>query len=113
MWGAQGFAAYCASTHAVIGLIKCMALDHGPQGIRSNAVCPGLVDTPMADAIFADTSDAERDYFRRTVPLGRFATPEEVAAAVAHLSSPDATYANGMTYRLDGGSTAGYFKPTG
>lgn len=111
VWGAQGYAAYCASKHALVGLIKCMALDHGPHGVRCNAVCPGFVETPMAEVIFAGTSPTERDYFTSTVPLGRFAKPEEVAAAVAHLSSTEASYANGMLYRLDGGSTAGYYRP--
>lgn len=111
VWGAQGYAAYCASKHAVIGLVKCMALDHGPQGIRCNAICPGFVETPMADRIFAGASQGEREFFMSTVPLGRFARPDEVAAAVAHLSSTEASYANGLVYRLDGGSTAGYYRP--
>lgn len=110
VWGAQGYAAYCASKHAVVGLVKCMALDHGPQGVRCNVVCPGFVETPMAERIFAGTSQDERDFFRSTVPLGRFAQPEEVAAAVAHLSTTEASYANGLVYRLDGGSTAGYYR---
>jgi meso-butanediol dehydrogenase / (S,S)-butanediol dehydrogenase / diacetyl reductase len=109
VWGAQGYAAYCASKHAVVGLIKCMALDHGPKGVRSNAVCPGFVETPMAQRIFADTTPEERDFFMSSVPLGRFALPEEVAAAVAHLTSAEASYTNGALYRLDGGSTAGYY----
>jgi meso-butanediol dehydrogenase / (S,S)-butanediol dehydrogenase / diacetyl reductase len=109
VWGAQGYAAYCASKHAVVGLIKCMALDHGPRGVRCNAVCPGFVETPMAQRIFADTTPAERDFFMSSVPLGRFAQPEEVAAAVAHLSCAEASYTNGALYRLDGGSTAGYY----
>jgi NAD(P)-dependent dehydrogenase (short-subunit alcohol dehydrogenase family) len=106
--GAQGFAAYCASKHAVVGLIKCMALDYGPRGVRSNAVAPGFVQTAMTDRIFADDPTA-RDFYTRTVPLGRFATPEEVAAAMLHLAGPHAAYTNGMIYRIDGGSTAGYF----
>lgn len=109
VWGAQGYAAYCASKHAVIGLVKCMALDHGPQGVRCNAVCPGFVETPMAERIFAGASPDEREFFKSTVPLGRFARPEEVAAAIAHLSSSEASYANGLVYSLDGGATAGYY----
>lgn len=108
VWGAQGYAAYCASKHAVVGLVKCMALDHGPQGIRCNAVCPGFVETPMADRIFAAAPD-ERAFFKKTVPLGRFAQPQEIADAVGHLSSSQASYANGVIYRLDGGATAGYY----
>ena len=108
--GAQGFAAYCASKHGVVGLIRCLALDHGPQGVRANAVCPGFVETPMADQIFEGTGHESRGYYATTVPLGRFTRPEEVAAAVAHLTSAEASYTNGMTYVIDGGATAGYFE---
>lgn len=107
--GAQGYGPYCATKHGVNGLIRCMALEYGPRGVRSNAVCPSFVETPMADRIFAGMSDAELDYFRKTVPLGRFARAEEVAEVVAHLTSPEAAYTNGLIYALDGGATAGYF----
>jgi meso-butanediol dehydrogenase/(S,S)-butanediol dehydrogenase/diacetyl reductase len=107
--GAKGFAAYCASKHGVNGLIKCLALDYGPKGIRSNAVSPGFVETPMTDRLFSELSEAERNFYRRSVPLGRFATPSDVANVIAFLSSDEGQYANGMIYALDGGSTAGYF----
>lgn len=108
--GASGFGAYCASKHGVIGLVRSLALDHGPAGVRSNAVCPGFVETPMADRIFADTDPEERHRWEQTVPLGRFARPDEVAAVVAHLTSDEARYTNGLVYSIDGGSTAGYFE---
>ena len=63
----------------------------------------------MAARIFADLPAGERERWQRTVPLGRFARPEEVADAVAHVTSPQASYMNGHTYLLDGGGTAGYF----
>lgn len=107
--GAQGYAAYATSKHALHGLIKCMALDYGPQGVRSHAVCPAFVETPMADALLASASPEEVEYFKKTIPLGRFAQPSEVADAVAHLTSAEAAFANGVFYRLDGGATAGYF----
>lgn len=107
--GAVGYAAYCASKHGVVGLIRCMALDYGSKGIRSNAVCPAFVDTPMADQIFARAPPGTREFYERAVPLGRFARPEEVAAAVAHLTCEDGSYANGMLYVIDGGATAGYY----
>jgi meso-butanediol dehydrogenase/(S,S)-butanediol dehydrogenase/diacetyl reductase len=110
--GASGFAAYCASKHAVNGLVRCLALDYGPKGVRSNAVCPSFVETPMADQLMADMSEAEKDFYRRLIPLGRFAYPQEVADAILHLASPQATYANGMLYCLDGGETAGFFSAT-
>jgi meso-butanediol dehydrogenase / (S,S)-butanediol dehydrogenase / diacetyl reductase len=107
--GAQGYAAYCAAKHGVIGLVKAMALDYGPHGVRVNAVAPAFVQTPMAERIFADEPE-ERDYYRAIVPLGRFATADEVAQAVLHLAGPAASYTNGMVYRIDGGTTAGYFR---
>lgn len=107
--GAQRYAAYCAAKHGVVGLVKAMALDYGPRGVRVNAVAPAFVQTPMADRIF-EGSDAERDYYQRIVPLGRFARPEEIARAVLHLLGPDSTYTNGLIYRIDGGATAGYFQ---
>lgn len=107
--GAQGYGAYCATKHGVNGLVKCMALDYGSRGVRFNSVCPGFVETPMADRLFEGMSGAELDYYRRSVPLGRFASAEEVASIVAHLSSHEAAYTNGMMYALDGGSTAGYY----
>ena len=71
--GAQGFAAYVASKHGVVGLVRSLALDHGPQGVRCNAVAPGFVHTPMADRIFEGLSEEEIDGGSKTVPLGRFA----------------------------------------
>ena len=107
--GAQGYAAYCAAKHGVVGLVKAMALDYGSRGVRVNAVAPAFVETPMADRIFRDADD-ERDYYRRIVPLGRFARPDEVAQAVLHLAGPEASYTNGLIYRIDGGTTAGYYQ---
>ena len=103
--GAQGYSAYAAAKHGVVGLIKCMALDFGPAGVRSNAVCPGFVETPMARRLLQNSE--EETFYRSAVPLGRFARPEEVAAVALHLA--EATYTNGMVYAIDGGSTAGYF----
>jgi NAD(P)-dependent dehydrogenase (short-subunit alcohol dehydrogenase family) len=111
--GACDYSAYCASKHALNGLIKCLALDYGSQGVRCNAVCPGFVDTPMAEQLLKDATAAEVSYFKRIVPLGRFARPEEVAAAVAHLSSDEASYVNGMIYKLDGGTSAGFYSAGG
>lgn len=108
--GAQGYAAYCAAKHGIVGLVRCLALDHGPQGVRSNVVCPSFVETPMMHRLLGD-DPAAADFYRRIVPLGRFSQPEEVADAVAHLSSPQASYVNGLIYELDGGAGAGYFEP--
>lgn len=107
--GSMGFAAYCASKHAVIGLVRCLALDHGHQGIRSNAICPSFVDTPMADQLLADDNVPEKAFYERRVPLGRFAQAAEVAKVALHLSSAEASYTNGMFYVIDGGTTAGTY----
>ncbi len=107
--GALGFAAYCASKHAVNGLVRCLALDYGAKGVRSNAVCPSFVETPMADNLLAAASEDERDYYRRVIPLGRFARAEEVAGVIAHLTSRAGSYTNGLMYCLDGGETAGLY----
>jgi meso-butanediol dehydrogenase/(S,S)-butanediol dehydrogenase/diacetyl reductase len=109
---APGYAAYCASKHGVIGFIRTLALDHGPQGVRSNVICPGMVETPMSEEAMVSYSEAERAVYRGNVPPGRFGKPDEVAKAILHLSSRDASYSNGMVYSIDGGSTAGYFFAT-
>lgn len=107
--GSAGFAAYSASKHGVIGLIRSLALDYGPHGVRCNAVCPSFVNTPMADRLLNMPGSHGRDFYESRVPLGRFAEPQEVAAVITHLISQDASYTNGLTYVLDGGTTAGTF----
>ncbi|HLZ97124.1 MAG TPA: SDR family oxidoreductase [Steroidobacteraceae bacterium] len=93
----------------VIGLVRTMALEFGPQRVRSNVICPGMVETPMSDEAVASYPEAERAFYRSNLPLGRFGKPHEVAKAVLHLSSADASHSNGMVYSIDGGTTAGYF----
>ncbi|MEQ9491361.1 MAG: SDR family NAD(P)-dependent oxidoreductase [Alphaproteobacteria bacterium] len=105
--GGVGYGIYCASKHGVIGLVRCMALDYGRKGIRCNIVCPTFVDTPMAEEIFSRAPPGIREYYENVVPIGRLARPEEIASAVAHLSSAEASYVNGMVYMVDGGATAG------
>jgi len=107
--GASGYAAYCASKHGVIGLVRCLALDHGPKGVRSNAICPSFVNTPMADAAFAGSSEGAREFYERLVPLGRFASANEIADVASYLTSNEASYVNGAIFAVDGGATAGYF----
>ncbi|HET6509125.1 MAG TPA: SDR family NAD(P)-dependent oxidoreductase [Baekduia sp.] len=104
---ARECAAYVATKHAVVGLIRALALDHGPDGIRSNAVCPGFVETPMLDRIFDVERPSGRETRRAQVPLGRFATPEDVAGLVEFLLSGAGSYVNGEALLLDGGAAAG------
>lgn len=109
--GYQDALAYGASKHGVVGLVRNLALDHGPQGVRSNVVCPGWVETPLMTQYFDGLSDVEVDEIRRSNPLGRFATASDVAAVVVHLASDAGRHTNGLVYVVDGGVQAGIFDP--
>jgi NAD(P)-dependent dehydrogenase (short-subunit alcohol dehydrogenase family) len=98
-------AAYVASKGAVLALTKAVALDHMTQGIRCNAVAPGVVDSPWFASILADAPDpaAARDAMRTRQPLGRMGHPEEIAAAIMYLCSDEARLVNGACLFVDGG----------
>jgi meso-butanediol dehydrogenase / (S,S)-butanediol dehydrogenase / diacetyl reductase len=99
---------YCATKGAAIQLARALALDWASEGVRVNAVCPGIVDTPMLDALIAQTSDPQRTRreFETAQPLGRLATPAECAAAALFLASPAASFITGVALPVDGGFTA-------
>jgi len=104
--GPRAFA-YCASKGALAQMTRAMAIDHARDGIRVNAVCPGDTDTPMQDSAFADGDRAAGlAKVGETVPLGRVATPREIAKAVAFVASADASYMTGALIPVDGGTTA-------
>ncbi|WGD37201.1 3-oxoacyl-ACP reductase [Lysinibacter sp. HNR] len=101
---------YTASKGGVLALSRELGVQFARQGIRVNALCPGPVNTPLLQELFA--SDPERAQRRLVhVPRGRFAEPEEIAAAVAFLASDDASFVNASTFLVDGGISAAYVTP--
>lgn len=103
MVGSKGRSAYSASKHAVVGLTRSAALDYAKQGIRINAVCPGIVNTPMAAAV---TKNHDPEIVKAMIarePIGRFGEPEEIASAVVWLCSPAASFVVGHAMAVDGG----------
>jgi NAD(P)-dependent dehydrogenase (short-subunit alcohol dehydrogenase family) len=95
---------YNASKAGVLALTRQMAAEWAPHGIRANAVCPGVIDTPMLRLMDDPTAGAA--YLRTGVPQGRLGSADEVAAAVAFLASDDASYLTGAAVPVDGGVTA-------
>ena len=103
MLGFPGFPAYSMSKAAVIGLTRAAAMELAERGIRVNAVCPGFVDTPMAEGDAVDYGL----FSERVVPLGRIGQPEDIAAAVHFLASDDASFITGQVLNVGGGLSAG------
>lgn len=101
--GFPGLPHYVASKHGVLGLTKTAAQEYVRQGIRVNAICPGTTDTPMMQA-FIGGDPAMEKMMRRTVPTGEMGRPEQVAEAVVWLCSARASFVNGESMAVDGGT---------
>jgi NAD(P)-dependent dehydrogenase (short-subunit alcohol dehydrogenase family) len=111
-FGVPGYTAYCASKHAILGFTRALALELTPQQITVNAICPGWVETAMAEqgmragaAATGQTFEQFREAALGRVPIKRIIQPEEVASLVAFLASPAASAITGQTYNICGGQT--------
>jgi NAD(P)-dependent dehydrogenase (short-subunit alcohol dehydrogenase family) len=103
--GFPGIPAYCASKGGVIQLTKTAALEYATQGIRVNAICPGVIWTPMV-ARFTGASEEARAQFAQLEPVGRMGQPEEVAALVLFLAADESSFVTGTALPVDGGFVA-------
>ena len=104
LYGGPGQANYAASKAGLVGLARSITRELGGRGITANVVAPGFIETDMTAALPEDT----RKTYQAAIPAGRFATPEEVAAAVRFLASPDAAYITGAVIPVDGGLGMGH-----
>jgi 2-keto-3-deoxy-L-fuconate dehydrogenase len=103
--GIQDRLAYATTKFAVVGMTKCMALDHAADGVRINCICPGRVETPWVSARVREYPDPERAYkeMAATQAMGRMGKPEEIAAAALYLASDEASFVTGSAFAIDGG----------
>ncbi|MGH7448761.1 MAG: SDR family oxidoreductase, partial [Longimicrobiales bacterium] len=100
--------AYTASKGAVIALTKSLAVQFGPSGVRTNAICPGPIETPLLTEWLLSDPDARQVRLARN-PTGRFGTPDDIIAAGIYLASDESAWTNGAVLVIDGGITSNYF----
>ena len=101
--------AYTTTKFAIVGMTKCMALDHATSQVRINCICPGRVETPWVQARLAEYPDPAKAYedMKSTQALGRMGEPSEIAAAALYLASDEASFVTGSSLVIDGGWSAG------
>jgi NAD(P)-dependent dehydrogenase (short-subunit alcohol dehydrogenase family) len=106
--GARNRAAYAASKGAVVLLTKCMAIDHGPEHIRVNAICPSFIETDLTAAVISKAPDptAVRSERIAVHPIGRLGQPEDVAGMAVYLASDESAWVTGSVLPVDGGYLA-------
>jgi NAD(P)-dependent dehydrogenase (short-subunit alcohol dehydrogenase family) len=106
--GARNRAAYAASKGAVVLLTKCMAIDHGPEHIRVNAICPSFVGTDLTAAVISKAPDpaAVRSERIAVHPIGRLGQPEDIAGMAVYLASDESAWVTGSVFPVDGGYLA-------
>jgi NAD(P)-dependent dehydrogenase (short-subunit alcohol dehydrogenase family) len=99
--------AYATSKHAAVAMVKQIAIDYGKYNVRVNALCPGWVDTPFNDAFTRQMGGREKllAYIKEKIPMGRFATVEEVAESILYLASDRSAFMTGHALVLDGGES--------
>jgi NAD(P)-dependent dehydrogenase (short-subunit alcohol dehydrogenase family) len=102
--GIAGRGVYHASKHGVLGLTKSAALEYASRGIRINAICPGIIETPMVAGMLTTEAGAMKEQMKDG-PIGRLGRPEEIAAAVLWLCGPGASFVIGHALVVDGGYT--------
>lgn len=102
-------AAYTTTKFAVVGLTKAMALDHAKSGVRINCICPARVETPFVRARIAEYPDPEKAYHELSTsqPIGRMATPDEIAAAALYFAQDESAFVTGSAFVIDGAFSAG------
>ncbi|SAL05911.1 3-ketoacyl-ACP reductase [Caballeronia arationis] len=107
--GDWGMSLYNAAKGAVTNFTRALAMDHGRDGVRVNAVCPSLTDTDLTKDMLGDEQLMTR--FRERIPLGQAAKPDDIAAVIAFLASEDARFVTGVNLPVDGGLSASNGQP--
>ena len=102
-------AGYCATKGAAMQLTRAMAIDHGPDGVRVNCICPGWIETPMSLPFLTERPESRR-FGEQIAPLGRIGKPEDIARVALFLAGEESSFVTGAAYNADGGWTAGLAK---